>query len=202
MKTILQIDSSILGDYSVSRSLTADIVSKLMALHPGSKVIQHDVAAKPVLHLSDAHLAAFKGGKVDSTSLNQDLTQGNTYLDDLLAADFIVVGAPMYNFSIPSQLKSWIDRVSVAGKTFSYTAKGPEGLVKGKKAYIASTRGGIHSEGSPSASFDHQETYLQGALAFMGITDVTIIRAEGINISPEMKTAAIAKAKTQIDAIK
>jgi FMN-dependent NADH-azoreductase len=201
MKTILQIDSSILGEYSVSRGLTADIVSKLKELHPGSKVIQHDVASKPALHLSDAHLAAFKGGKVDSTSLNEDLEQGTSYLDDLFAADFIVIGAPMYNFSIPSQLKSWVDRVSVAGKTFSYTSKGPEGLVIGKKAYIASTRGGIHSEGSPSAGFDHQETYIRDLLAFIGITDITIIRAEGVNISPEMKTSAIAHAKSQIEAI-
>ncbi|PKU23218.1 FMN-dependent NADH-azoreductase [Telmatospirillum siberiense] len=202
MTTILHIDSSILGGYSVSRALSADIVAKELALHPGAQVIRRDLVADAALHLSDAHLAVFQGGDVTSPALGQDIAVGAAYIDDLFAADIIVIGAPMYNFSVPSQLKGWIDRVCVAGRTFQYGATGPEGLLpKGKKVFIASTRGGIYTGDSPAAGLEHQESYLQGVLGFIGLTDVTVIRAEGLNLGDEPKAAAVARAKAQIAAL-
>lgn len=201
MTTILHIDSSILGAYSVSRALTADIVARQQALHPGAQVVRRDLVVDAAMHLSDAHLAVFQGGEVGNAALGQDLATGSAYIDELFAADIIVIGAPMYNFSIPSQLKGWVDRVSVAGRTFKYGANGPEGLVKGKKVFVASARGGIYSGSSPMAGLDHQETYLLGVLAFIGLTDVTIIRAEGLALGEESKSTAVAKAKSQIEAL-
>ena len=200
--TILHIDSSILGGYSVSRALTAEIVAKQQALHPDSKVIRRDLLVDGAMHLSDAHIAILRGGAVDSAALGQDLAVGGAYIDDLFAADIIVIGAPMYNFSVPSQLKGWIDRVCVAGRTFRYGPNGPEGLLpKGKKVFIASTRGSVYSGSSPVAALDHQESYLKGVLAFIGLTDITIIRAEGLNLGDETKAAAVAKARAEIAAL-
>lgn len=201
MTRILQIDSSILGNHSVSRSLTVDIVTRLMSLHPGAQVVRRDVAADAVMHLSGDHLAVFQGGPVGSEALGRDLATGSAYIDELFAADIVVIGAPMYNFSVPSQLKAWIDRVTVAGRTFKYGANGPVGLVSGKKVFVASARGGVHSAGSPTAGMDHQESYLQSQLAFIGVTDVTIIRAEGLARGEAARTAAIAQARSQIQAL-
>ncbi|MGV1848954.1 MULTISPECIES: FMN-dependent NADH-azoreductase [unclassified Rhizobium] len=201
MTTILHIDSSILGGYSVSRTLTAEIVAKQEALHPGARVIRRDLVVDAAMHLSDAHLAVFQGGEVGNPALGQDLATGGAYIDDLFAADIIVIGAPMYNFTIPTQLKGWIDRVCVAGRTFQYGANGPEGLVKGKKVFLASARGGVYSAGSPAAGLDHQETYLRGVLGFIGLTDLTIIRAEGLAMGEDAKAAAISAAKAQIEAL-
>jgi FMN-dependent NADH-azoreductase len=199
MTTILHIDSSILGGYSVSRALTAEVMAKEQALHPGARVIRRDLVAEPALHLSDAHIAVFQGGEVTSAALGQDLALGGAYIDDLFAADIIVIGAPMYNFSVPSQLKGWIDRVCVAGRTFQYGANGPQGLLpEGKKVVIASTRGGVYTGDSPAAALEHHESYLRGVLGFIGLIDVTIIRAEGLNLGEEPKAAAIAGAKAQI----
>jgi FMN-dependent NADH-azoreductase len=201
MTTILHIDSSILGGYSVSRTLTADIVAKQEALHAGARVIRRDLVVDAAMHLSDAHLAVFQGGEVGSAALGQDLATGGAYIEDLFAADIIVIGAPMYNFTVPTQLKGWIDRVCVAGRTFQYGANGPEGLVKGKKVFVASARGGVYTGDSPAAGLDHQEKYLLGVLAFIGLTDVTVIRAEGLALGEDAKAAAIAGAKTQIEAL-
>ncbi len=200
--TILHIDSSILGPYSVSRALTAEVVAKQQALFPGSGVIRRDLVADAALHLSDAHLAAFQGGEVTDPALGRDLEAGGAYIEDLFEADVIVIGAPMYNFSVPSQLKAWIDRICVAGRTFQYGANGPEGLLpKGKKVFLASTRGGVYTGDSPAAALEHHESYLRGVLGFIGLTDVTVIRAEGLNMGDEPKAAAIAKAKAEIDAL-
>jgi FMN-dependent NADH-azoreductase len=201
MTTILHIDSSILGGYSISRILTAGIVAKQQALHPGARIIRRDLVVDATLHLSDAHMVAFQGGEVGNAALGQDLAVGGAYIDDLFAADIIVIGAPMYNFSVPSQLKGWIDRICVAGRTFQYGANGPEGLVIGKKVFIASTRGGVYTGDSPAAGLDHQESYLRGVLAFIGLTDVTVVRAEGLNLGEDIKAAAVAQAKQQIEAL-
>jgi len=199
--TILHIDSSILGGHSVSRELSADIVARLQVLHPHSEVIYRDLATDAALHLSALHLAVGQGGAVTDPQLGADLAVGGAYIDELFAADFIVIGAPMYNFSIPSQLKAWVDRVCVAGRTFRYDANGVEGLLKGKKLFIASSRGGLYASDSPIAFLDHHETYLKGVLGFIGLTDVTVIRAEGINLGEDAKTLAISRAKTQIAAL-
>ncbi|AQQ27860.1 MULTISPECIES: FMN-dependent NADH-azoreductase [Burkholderia cepacia complex] len=191
---LLHIDSSILGQGSVSRELSAEIVARFRARDPGLTVTHLDLAATPIGHLAAEHLAAAQGAPVDD-ALKADVDTGQHALDTFLAADIVVVGAPMYNFGIPSQLKAWIDRILVAGKTFRYDENGPEGLCGGKKLVIASSRGGVYSAGSPVASLDHQETYLKDAFAFIGITDITFIRAEGVAMGPDKRTGAIASAK-------
>jgi FMN-dependent NADH-azoreductase len=195
---ILHLDSSVLGTASVSRQLSAGIVARYQALQPNSTVVSRDLAADPALHLSGAHMAAFQGAVIEDATITADLLKGNAYMDELFKADVIVIGAPMYNLSIPTSLKAWIDRIAVAGKTFQYTATGPEGLLKNKKAFIASARGGVYSAGSPAAALEHQESYLIGLLAFLGVTDVTVVRAEGIAFGPEAKEAAVTRALKDI----
>jgi FMN-dependent NADH-azoreductase len=199
---LLHIDSSVLGPQSASRALSAEIVARQIALHPGLKVIHRDLAGDAALHLSSAHLAAWQGGPVEDALLGADLAKGGNYLEELLAADIIVIGAPMYNFSIPSQLKAWIDRVAVAGKTFRYGANGAEGLLsKDKKVFIASSRGNIYAPGSPAAALEHHESYLIGVLSFIGLTDVRIVRAEGLAFGQEAKEAAMSRARENIAAM-
>ncbi|HWC63780.1 MAG TPA: NAD(P)H-dependent oxidoreductase, partial [Rhizomicrobium sp.] len=127
-------------------------------------------------------------------ALEAERRAGQAMLDEFLAADIVVIGAPMYNFSISSQLKAWIDRIMVAGKTFAYTAEGPKGLAGGKRVIIASSRGGVYARGSAQAVMDFQETYLGAIFRFIGVTDVTFIRAEGMAASPEQRTTALTKA--------
>ena len=198
---LLHLDSSVLGAASVSRQLSAEIVARHRALHPGIHVVVRDLAADPALHLSGAHMAAFQGAASDDATITADLLKGNAYMDELFASDILVIGAPMYNLSIPTPLKAWIDRIAVAGKTFRYTATGPEGLLKDKKAFIASARGGVYSAGSPAAALEHQESYLIGLLAFLGVVDVTVVRAEGLAMGSQAKDAAISRAFADIAAI-
>ncbi|HEX3398006.1 MAG TPA: FMN-dependent NADH-azoreductase [Steroidobacteraceae bacterium] len=198
---LLHIDSSVLGANSVSRLLTAEIVARQVALHPGTTVIHRDLATDAALHLSAAHLAAWQGGPVEDALLDADLAKGGAFLEEIFASDIIVIGAPMYNFSIPSQLKAWIDRVVIAGKSFRYGANGAEGLVKNKKVFIASSRGGVYVPDSPAAALEHHESYLRGVLAFIGMTDVTVIRAEGLASGAEARQSAISKARDHIAAI-
>jgi FMN-dependent NADH-azoreductase len=198
---LLHIDSSVLGTHSASRALSAEIVARQVALHPDIQVAYRDLAADAALHLSSGHLAAWQGGAVDDSVLVADLAKGGVYLEELFAADIIVIGAPMYNFSIPSQLKAWIDRVVVAGKTFRYGANGAEGLLRNKKIFIASSRGNIYAAGSPAAALEHHESYLTGVLSFIGLTDVTIVRAEGLAFGTEARDAAMLKARANIAAM-
>jgi FMN-dependent NADH-azoreductase len=196
---LLHLDSSITGPQSVSRALSAEIVTAYVAQHPGIEVVYHDLATESDKHLSPAHLAAFQGGQVESPALGQDLAQGARYLDELLAADVLVIGAPMYNHGIPSQLKAWIDRVVVAGKTFRYTERGPEGLLPaGMKVFIAASSGGLYSGDSPAKAFEHSVSHLTGVLAHMGLKDVTVIRAEGVAMGPEARQNAVEKAHRAI----
>jgi FMN-dependent NADH-azoreductase len=196
---LLHLDSSITGKNSVSRTLSAEIVAAHVAQHPGTEVTYHDLATESVTHLSPAHLAAFQGGQVESAALGEDLARSAPYVDELFAADVLVIGAPMYNLGIPSQLKAWIDRVLVAGKTFRYTERGPEGLLPaGKKVFIAASSGGVYSGDSPAKFLEHSVSYLTGVLALIGLKDVTVIRAEGVNISPEARQDAIGKARRAI----
>jgi len=200
---LLHLDSSITGQNSVSRILTAEIVAAHVARNPGIEVVYHDLAKEPALHLSPQHLVVFQGGQIESEALGQDLARGATYIDELLAADVIVIGAPMYNFSVPTQLKSWVDRVVVAGKTFRYTENGPVGLVPaGKKAIIALSTGGIYTGESPARFVEHNETYLKAVLTHIGIKDVEVIRAEGIGYGPEARARAIESALGEIGKFK
>lgn len=198
---LLHVDSSILGAASASRALTASIVERQKALHPGLEVIYRDLAATSPLHLSPTHLAAWQGTAPDDAAVRQDVDAGGALLDELFAADIVVIGVPMYNFGVPSQLKAWIDRLLIAGKTFRYTDTGPEGLVIGKKIFIASTRGGVYAPGTPVAALEHQETWLRGALGFIGMTDVTVIRAEGLAMGPDAREAAMRAAGDEIAAL-
>jgi len=198
---ILHLDSSILGAASVSRSLSSSIVARLVTLHPGSNVIYRDLASDPALHLSSEHLAAWQGAGAKDGLLREDLFKGNAYLEELQESQIVVIGTPMYNLTIPTPLKAWIDRIALVGKTFHYTANGPEGLLKNKQAYIVSSRGGIYSPGSPAAPLEHQESYLIGLLGFLGIKQPTVIRAEGLAISAQAKDAAVNQALEDIAAI-
>jgi len=198
---LLHIDSSVLGANSASRALSAQIVERQRALHPGLQVVHRDLAADSALHLSPAHLAAWQGAAVDDAVLGADLKKGGGYLEELMASDILVIGAPMYNFSIPSQLKAWIDRVVVAGKTFRYGASGPEGLLSPKKVFIASSRGSVYAPGSAAAALEHHESYLTGVLGFIGLKDITVVRAEGLGLGPDARAAAMQSARKTIEAI-
>ena len=181
---LLHIDSSILGSHSVSRVLSREIVDAEVRRQPGLKVAYRDLAAQPLDHITGMHLAARQSGTADfPLSVQKDIARGDAALEEFLAADVIVVGTPMYNFTIPSQLKAWIDRLAVAGKTFAYGPDGPTGLLPGKKIIVASSRGGIYSPGAPAAFLDHQETYLKAIFGFMGITDIQFVRAEGVAVA-------------------
>ena len=196
---LLHIDSSILGAGSVSRTLSAAIVAAQQAQRPGLEVSYRDLAAQPVGHLSGAHLAAGQGAAPEDAALAADVADGAAVLDAFLAADIVVVGAPMYNFSIPTQLKAWIDRLAIAGRTFRYSEMGVEGLAGGKTVIIASSRGGFYGEGTPIAFLDHQETYLKGVFSFFGITDIRFIRAEGVAMGDEQRTKSVEGAQAQIE---
>jgi FMN-dependent NADH-azoreductase len=195
---LLHLDSSILGQGSVSRTLSAEIAAAQRALHPGIEATYRDLAAAPFGHLDGAHLAAGQGAVPADPAVERDVAAGQAALAEFLDADIVVVGAPMYNFGVPSQLKAWIDRLAVAGKTFRYTEKGSEGLAGGKKVIVASSRGGLYGPGMPTAAFEHQESYLRAIFGFFGITDITFIRAEGVAMGSEAREKAIAAAKGEV----
>jgi FMN-dependent NADH-azoreductase len=198
---LLHIDSSVLSGNSVSRQLTRDLVAQWQSAVPGLEVVYRDLAADAPGHLSGAILAAAQTPADQRAQADRlAVEQGETLLEEFLAADVIVLGAPMYNFTIPSQLKAWLDRVVVAGRTFRYTEAGVQGLAAGKRVVVVSTRGGIYSEG-PAHAMDHQEAYLKTIFGFVGITDVDIVRAEGVNLGAEQRTAAIAAAREQVRAL-
>lgn len=192
---LLHLDSSILGDHSASREVSAAIVARLRAADPQLEVSYRDLAADPVPHLSGSYLAATAGAP-GTEQFAQEIADSAVLMDEFLAADIVVIGAPMYNFAIPTQLKAWLDRVLVRDKTFRYTETGPEGLAGGKRVIVAVARGGIYSDGAPAAPFDFQEPYLRAVFGFIGITDVEFVRAEGVNLGPEQRAAAIASART------
>ncbi|WP_211451456.1 FMN-dependent NADH-azoreductase [Collimonas antrihumi] len=194
---LLHIDSSILGDASASRQLTREVVATLQAADPDLELTYRDLSKDVTAHLSGATFAA-KGTPVEKRNLSQKLEVelNEAILNEFLAADVIVLGAPMYNFTVPTQLKAWIDQICVAGVTFRYSDKGPEGLVKGKRVVIVSTAGGKHV-GSPTGIA--HEDYLKLVFGFIGITDIEIVRADGLNYGPEAKEAGFAAARTRIN---
>lgn len=190
---LLHIDSSISGGPSVSRQVSAEVVNSLIHKVPGLTVVRRDLELEPLPHFDSKMLAARSPeSKVDAAT-RAELARNANVLDEFLASDIVVIGAPMYNFTIPSQLKAWIDRVLIAGKTFRYTQTGPQGLMKGKKIIVVLSRGGIYMPGSPHAAFDFQETYLRTALAFIGIDDVEFVRVEGVALGPQQREDAIAR---------
>ena len=203
MPKLLHIDSSVLGPHSVSRQVSAAIVERLRQATPGLSVVYRDLSAMPLTHLSGEQLAAAQGAASPDPVVQEELAQGQAVLAEFLAADTVVIGAPMYNFTIPSQLKAWIDRVVVAGKTFKYGAQRPEGLAGNKRVIVALSRGGFYSPGSPVAALEHLESYLRGVFGFIGVKGLEFISADGIQVGPEHREKALAsalEAATQLSA--
>ncbi|WP_309681684.1 NAD(P)H-dependent oxidoreductase [Polaromonas sp.] len=201
MSKLLHIDSSILGGNSVSRQLTAQIVASWRASHPGVEVSYLDLAADTPSHLSAESLGFRLPAGTDLSAVQQrENAVSEALVAQFLAADVIVVGAPLYNFAIPSQLKAWIDRVAQVGRTFKYTEKGPVGLAGGKTVIVASTRGGVYSTSDAGKDMEHQESYLQTVFGFFGITDVRFVRAEGLAMGEAAKADALAAAELEITA--
>ena len=190
---LLHIDSSVLGPHSVSRQVSAAIVDRLRLETPNLAITYRDLSSTPLAHLSGSHLAAAQGAPAEA-ALAQDLAAGQAVMEEFLAADIVVLGAPMYNFTIPSQLKAWIDRIVVAGKTFKYGAQGVEGLAGNKRAIIAVSRGGFYGAGTPMAVGEHLETYLRWVFGFIGVTNLEFIPADGIQMGPEHREKALAGA--------
>lgn len=188
---LLHIDSSITGAASVSRQLSAAIVSEWKRQIPNLEIARRDLAADPLPHLDGAILAAAQPGVEASESARAEAARGAAALDEFMAADIIVIGAPMYNLAIPSQLKAWIDRIIVAGKTFKYDETGVQGLATGKKVVMASSRGGLYGPDTPQAHKDFQEAHMRTVLGFIGITDFQVIRAEGVAFGPEKREQSI-----------
>ena len=198
---LLHIDTSILGPGSVTREVTALIVKQLTA-GGHAEVTTRDLAADAPPHLTFAtmphdHPASAHAGELDAAgkALRDD---SQAMLDEFMAADTIVIGAPMYNFTIPSQLKAWIDRIVIPGKTFRYGAHGPEGLVHGKRVIVAIARGGFYGPESAAASAEHAESYLRSVFGFLGVTDLEFVLAEGISAGEESKAKAMSAARDAI----
>ncbi|MGL4967731.1 MAG: FMN-dependent NADH-azoreductase [Inquilinus sp.] len=197
---ILQIDSSPLGDASVSRQLTRATVEAWRVHYPQAELVYRDLVADAPEHLTAERVAVVKFGK--DAELTPVQAEERALIDaivgEFLSADVVVIGAPMYNFTVPTQLKAWIDRLAQAGRTFRYTETGPVGLAGGRKVIIASSRGGIYTAGLEA--LDHQEGYLRSVLGFIGVTDLDFVRAEGLGYGPEHRDRAVAEAHQQAKA--
>lgn len=199
---ILHLDSSFSGDASASRLLSAAIVNALLQERPSATVAHRDLVDEPVPHLTQAIAAGFRGpagNEVSDPATRSEHARSETLVSELLASDVIVIGAPMYNFSVSSQLKAWIDRVAQPGRTFRYTTDGPVGLAGGRRVIVASTRGGMYSTGA-AAAMDFQESYLRAFFGFLGISDVQFLRAERLTKGSEARTLSIDEARAQIPA--
>lgn len=201
MTKLLYLNSSVRNNGSVSRLLSSEFVSKWKAANPTSSVVERDLASNPVPHLTEQMMGAYftpadqrSPEQISTVKLSDDLVA------ELLAADVIVIGAPMYNFSVSSTLKAWIDHVARAGLTFQYGANGPEGLVKGKKVYIFTSRGGVYSTG-PAKAMDFHETYLRAALGFLGLSDITFVHSEGLAMGDEAVNTAMSGSRHAIDSL-
>ena len=182
---ILHIDSSILGANSLTRPLSALTVGRLVSANPGASVEHRDLGEHPIPHLTGADFAA-RGHTVDPV------------LEQFKAADVLVIGSPMYNWTISSQLKAWIDRIAVAGETFAYTPQGPKGLAGGKRVIVVTGRGSSMLDARYDG-FDHQEPYLRTVFRFLGIDDVTFVHAQGVALAADARSAVVGKAEAEID---
>jgi FMN-dependent NADH-azoreductase len=199
MSTILALNSSVSGEASVSRVLVEAAVSRLMQAKPGATVVHRDLGAAPIPHLTTTNLAGVRGVPATDEELAARALS-DQLIAELRAADTIVIGAPMYNFSIPTGLRSWFDYVLRAGETFSYSEAGPKGLLGGKRVIVIESRGGLYSEG-PAQAIDFQEPYLRHLLGFIGLTDVVFVHAEKIGFGPDAREAALIGAKAKINVI-
>lgn len=193
---ILHIDSATTGENSVSRELTKAIVEHFTAKNPGAEVAVLDLEANPIPHLTNATTGAIRlPAEAHTPEMAAAFAAERAVLDQFLASDVVVIGAPMYNFTIPSSIKAWLDRLGVPGVTFSYSEAGPKGLAGGRRVIVASSRGGEYAF---DGAMEHQETYLRDMFGFIGIDNVEFIRAEKIGYGPEVRAASIAAAKEEI----
>lgn len=195
---LLHIDSAITGTQSISRQLTAQIVAAWQAAHPGTQVQHLDLVQQAPAHFTMDAMAP-RTGQTEGLSAEQQQENAvsERLVQQFLAADVIVIGAPLYNFSIPTQLKAWIDRIAQPGRTFRYTSSGPEGLAGGKTVIVASSRGGVYSSSDAGRAMEHQESYLQTVMGFFGIRDVRFVRAEGVAMDKDKALADARLALTQ-----
>jgi len=192
---LLQIDSSARRN-SVSRQLTEKFVHAWKKQNPGGHVIKRDLATTTLPLITDEWtLAAHSDPAHLTPAQRQTLSISETLIEELLAADTIVIGAPMYNLTVSAPLKAWIDQIVRVGRTVLYSAAGTEGVLKGKKVVVLTSRGGAFRPGTPTAQYDHQEPYLRHILGFIGLTDVTFIHAEKLGFGPTAREAALAAAK-------
>jgi FMN-dependent NADH-azoreductase len=199
MTNILILDSAATGDASVSRRLTGEFAAQIGQRNPAARIVHRDVGREPIPHLTAQTVSAIRG-KADTDEERATLALSDTLIAELQDADLIVIGAPMYNFGMSSTLKAWFDHVLRARVTFRYTEHGPEGLLTGKRAIVVEARAGLYSEG-PAAAMDHQEPHIRTLLAFMGVTDVTFVRAEKLASGPEAASAAVTEAIAQLDGL-
>ena len=200
MTRLLHIDSSVLGAHSVSRQLTAEAVADYVAAHPATTVDYLDLALDAPSHF-DTNSIGSRGAQAEPTDVQRrENAISEKLVSQFLASDVIVIGAPLYNFSVPTQLKAWIDRLAQPGRTFKYGDKGPVGLAGGKTVIVVSTRGGMYSTSDVGQAMEHQESYLKVVFGFFGVTDVRFVRAEGLAMGDAPKAAAIEAARVQIDA--
>ena len=202
MSKLLHLDTSIQTSNSVSRRLSAAVVDKLKATNRDLEITYRDLAAHPLPHLTEPVFASFQSTDVSLTSAQQtDAAESAKVLAEFLAADTVVIGVAFYNYSIPSSLKAWIDRVVVAGKTFNYGANGPTGYAGEKRVIVTIARAGVFADGTPFAQREHAERYLRDIFSLVGIDDLEVVVAEGLAFGPEASAAAVQRAMSRIDAI-
>jgi FMN-dependent NADH-azoreductase len=195
---ILYVTSSARGNASYSNRVAAQVIDELSARNPGAAVAVRDLAREPLPHIDDDFVAATRSPAGPQTDHQRaQLAQSDALVDELLASDVIVIAAPMINFTIPSNLKTWIDYVARAGRTFSYSEKGPQGLVTGKQVILVAARGGIYAQNN---ALDFQVPYLKSVLGFLGMTDVEVIEVEGTAYGPEAAEKAVAAATAKLHA--
>jgi FMN-dependent NADH-azoreductase len=201
MTTLLHINSSVRNEGSISRQLSAEFLEKWKAAEPGARIVERDVAAHPLPHLTEQTVGAFfTPAEQRSPEQARAVELSDKLVAELNAADVFLIGAPMYNFSVSSSLKAWIDHVARAGLTFKYTESGPVGLLQGKKVYVFTSRGGVYSQG-PAKVMDFHETYLRGILGFIGLTDITFIHTEGLAMGEDAAADAVSQTRKAIDAM-
>ena len=197
---LLHIDSSPQGFDSVSRGLSARVIDRMRLAEPTLRVVRRDLGSEPVPHLTQSAVAAIRRGEAATQEERVALALSDSLIDELAGASLIVIGSPMYNFGMASQLKAWFDYVVRAGKTFTYGETGPRGLLADKRVFVVESRGGVYSAG-PMAFFDHQEPHTRNLLAFIGLTDIHFIRAEGLAMGRDNREQAIADASRTIDSL-
>jgi FMN-dependent NADH-azoreductase len=197
MNNVLFVTSSPRGQQSYSQQVARGIVDDLKSAHPQAKVVVRNVARHPLPHIGEAFINGMAHAPEQrSTAESEALALSDVLIGELMVADVLVLAVPMHNFGLPSALKAWIDHVVRAGLTFRFGANGPEGLVRNKRAIVVVARGGVYSEG-PLKAFEFQESYLKSVLGFIGITDVEVVRVEGVHLGGEAVRKAMASAKQQ-----